>query len=290
MSSNTLASRTLRRPLDPSDIIPREEIISLEKYATEGCMEEQKTVLGWIINSRSLTIALPSHKHCKWRNEIQRIIILPKVKAKDLETIPGCLNHVACIFNPMRHFLGRIYQVFYRANHITLRKTTHIYHSNSSEFGMGGYNLTSGVAWRFKLPADCQLRASINSLEFIACIINIWVDIFHGVLDPKSCLLSQTDSSSASGLLHKTNFADKIDEAIQLATASKLATLLLESDSSLYSQLFPGKKTSVSDSFSHDFKIPDSHLSFLLESYFPEQARFGLRILPLQYHQTSFLG
>jgi len=155
---------------------------------------------------------------------------------------------------------------------------------------MGGYNLTSGVAWRFKLPADCQLRASINSLEFIACIINIWVDIFHGVLDPKSCLLSQTDSSSASGLLHKTNFADKIDEAIQLATASKLATLLLESDSSLYSQLFPGKKTSVSDSFSHDFKIPDSHLSFLLESYFPEQARFGLRILPLQYHQTSFLG
>jgi len=119
-------------------------------------------------------------------------------------------------------------------------------------------------------------------LEFIACIINIWVDIFHGVLDPESCLLSQTDSSSASEWLRKTNFADKIDEAIQLATAWKLATLLLESDSSLYSQLFPGEKKSVSDSLSHDFHIPDSHLSFLLESYFLEQAPFGLRILPLQ--------
>jgi len=88
----------------------------------------------------------------------------------------------------MRHFLGRISQAFYRANlskgwmvlkdtkiqdfkllqafldnaakgysmnNIMFRKKTHIYHSDSSEFGMGGYNLTSGVAWRFKLPADC---------------------------------------------------------------------------------------------------------------------------------------
>jgi hypothetical protein len=68
-----LAIRVLGRPLDPSDIIPQKEIISRKKYATEGCMEEQKTLLGWIINSRSLTITLPSHKHCNWRNEIQRI-------------------------------------------------------------------------------------------------------------------------------------------------------------------------------------------------------------------------
>jgi hypothetical protein len=76
-------------------------------------MEEQKTVLGWIINARSLRIALPEHKHHKWGKEIQRIIGLPKVKVKDLETILGCLNHMACIYNPMRRFLGRVYQAFY---------------------------------------------------------------------------------------------------------------------------------------------------------------------------------
>jgi hypothetical protein len=112
----------------------------------------------------------------------------------------------------MRHFLGRIYQALYRANstsgwttlrekeksdfhtlakfldsakkgvsmnNLTFRKPTQIYRSDSSEFGMGGYNITSGVAWRFELPVDCRLRTSINSLEFIACIINIWVDIFQ---------------------------------------------------------------------------------------------------------------
>ncbi len=78
-------------------------------------MEEQKTVLGWILNTRTLKISLPPHKHLKWCNEIQRLTQIAKVKAKDIEAILGSLNHVACIYHPMRHFLGRIYQAFYRA-------------------------------------------------------------------------------------------------------------------------------------------------------------------------------
>jgi hypothetical protein len=127
-----------------------------------------------------LRISLPSHKHRKWPKEIQRLFSLPIGKAKDLEAILGCLNHVACIYNPMCHFLGRIYQALYRANlskgwtilkeaeiqdfkvlmsfldpaskgvsmnNLTFHKPTQIYRSDLSEFGLGGYNITSGIAW-----------------------------------------------------------------------------------------------------------------------------------------------
>ncbi len=317
-----LAIRTLARPLDSNDIIPRKDIISLKKFKAEGQMEEQKTVLGWILNTRTLKISLPSHKHHKWCLEIHRLIKSPKVKAKDIEAILGSLNHVACIYHPMRHFLGRIYQALYRAssskgwttlreaeildfqtlvsflnsakegismNILTFRKPSQIYRSDSSEFGMGGYNITSGVAWRFEIPIDCRLRTSINSLEFIACIINIWVDVFHNTIDPESCLLSQTDSSSAAGWLRKSNFADKVDETVQLATARKAAELLIQSESCLYSQWFPGDQNSISDSLSRDFHIPPANLSSLLASHFPEQAPFGLTILPLPPDIVSWL-
>jgi hypothetical protein len=48
-------------------------------------------------------------------SRIQRLINLPKVKAKHLEANLGSLNHLACIYNPMRHFLRRINQALYRA-------------------------------------------------------------------------------------------------------------------------------------------------------------------------------
>jgi len=193
-------------------------------------MEEQTIVLGWILNTRMLRISLPPNKHEKWMNEILRLVSLPKVQGKPLESILGSLNHVVNVYTLMRHCLGRIYQALYRANsskgwtsfknteisdfhtilsfldssqkgismnNLTFRKPTHIYQSDASEFGLEGYNLTSGIAWRFRLPVNCRLRLSLNSLEFLACVVNIWVDVFHNVIQPESYLLSQTDSSSA---------------------------------------------------------------------------------------------
>jgi hypothetical protein len=84
---------------------------------------------------------------------------------------------------------------------------------------MGGYNLTSGLGWRFKLPIECRLRISLNSLEFLACVISIWTGILSNSIEPESCILSQTDSSSASGWLRKSNFADSEDEVVQMTTA-----------------------------------------------------------------------
>jgi hypothetical protein len=63
-----LAIHSVARPNDPSDPIPRNPIISRKKLLAEGKMDECKVVLGWMINTRSLSIALPSDKHMKWNH------------------------------------------------------------------------------------------------------------------------------------------------------------------------------------------------------------------------------
>lgn len=146
-------------------------------------------------------------------------------------------------------------------NNIVFRQPTHVYRPDTSEFKLGGYNIVSGKAWRFEIPIDCQLRTSLNSLEFLACMITIWVHCISNDIDPESCILSQTDSSKASGWLRKSKFADQEDEFVQMMTARQLANLTIQTKSCLYSQWFPGEENIVSDSLSCDFHISSSNLS-----------------------------
>jgi len=317
-----LAIRTISRPLNPKDILPRKDIISMKKYKAEGRLEEVKKVLGWILNSRSLKISLPTDKFNEWSRDIQSLLHSKKSSHKHLEKTVGRINHVASIIQPLRHYMGRLYQALHRSksshgwtsfrqtelddletvlkflglahrgismNILVFRKPTVIYRSDASEFGIGGYNLISGIAWRLELPLDCHSITSLNSLEFLACLISIWIEHFHKVLEPESCLLSQTDSTSALGWLRKSNFADESDEKVQLATARKLADILLETESCLYSQWFPGEKNVIADSLSRDFHIDDSNLSSLLTAYFPDQVPFGLHLLPVPPNIISWL-
>jgi hypothetical protein len=149
------------------------------------------------------------------------MISAKRVSFKDLEILVGRLNHCATILPAMHHFLGRLQQAMFRSkssnwtclrlseksdlhllssfldyahdgismNTIVFRHPTHIYSSDASEFGLGGYSLISGKAWRFKLPIDCRLRTSLNSLEFLSCMITIWIDMSDDI-DEESCILS----------------------------------------------------------------------------------------------------
>jgi hypothetical protein len=218
-----LAIHSIARPVIPSDPIPRKDIISIKKYRAEGRLGETKIILGWSINTRSLTISLPTEKHKSWVKELEFLINSSKVSKKTLESSLGRLNHVAGIYPPMRHFLVRLYSANHRAskhawtrltanenmdlnliiafldsakeglsmNNLTFRKPSHLYRSDASEFGLGGYNITSGVAWRFELPVDCRLHTLLNSLEFLACMITIWIDMLSNKISEESCLLSQ---------------------------------------------------------------------------------------------------
>jgi hypothetical protein len=115
-----------------------------------------------------------------------------KCSHESLEALLGRLNHVACIFLPMRHFLGRLHRALYRIkdklgwtklfsteledlvlhknflcyanagvslNVIAFRKPTHMFRSDASEFGLGGYNILSGNAWRWEIPIKLQLQS-----------------------------------------------------------------------------------------------------------------------------------
>ncbi len=88
--------------MDPSDPIPRKDIISMKKYKAEGRMEETKVVLGWLLNTRSLTISLPADKHKRWVHDLNLMISASKVSHKALESSLGHLNHVAGIY-PFTH-------------------------------------------------------------------------------------------------------------------------------------------------------------------------------------------
>jgi hypothetical protein len=56
-------------------------------------------------------------------------------------------------------------------NLITYRLPTIQYRSDVCLFGMGGYSLMSGRAWRIEIPDDLLFHLSLNTLEFVACVI-----------------------------------------------------------------------------------------------------------------------
>jgi hypothetical protein len=65
-----LMIRLISQPQDPNDPILRKDIISRKKFIAEGKLEEEKLVLGWKINTRSLIIFLPREKYLKWGEDI----------------------------------------------------------------------------------------------------------------------------------------------------------------------------------------------------------------------------
>lgn len=113
-------------------------------------------------------------------------------------------------------------------NNVSFRKPTHIYQSDACEFSSGSYNIISGRAWRWEIPVHLQLCTSINTPEFLAFMLMIWIDITLDLVHLKDCILSQTDNSTAAGWLCKSNFADNHDETAQLSIVHKLATLIID--------------------------------------------------------------
>jgi hypothetical protein len=58
-------------------------------------------------------------------------------------------------------------------NNIVYRKPTHILHSVSSLFGIGGFNTMTGEAFQIELQVDFRLRTSLNALVFLAAMIMV---------------------------------------------------------------------------------------------------------------------
>ena len=100
------ATATIARPSCPNEPIPREHLLSVDKYMAEGAPSEIKTILGWTFNFRSLTISLPDDKHAAWSNDIDTIIRNKQTTKKNLEQVIGRLNHVCQVIPMARYFMG----------------------------------------------------------------------------------------------------------------------------------------------------------------------------------------
>ena len=317
-----LAIHAVGRQLSADEPLPRDDLISLSKLAAEGRMEETKMLLGWIVNTRALLIHLPINKYLGWSTDILEAIEKVTVKGSELDTITGRLNHAAMALTPMRHFLNRLRHLTYVAlsckwgkakitenvrddlilcleflkyakdgvsmNNLVFAEPTHYYRSDACEHGLGGYSILSGKAWRFELPADCRGRTTINVLEFLGSMITVWIDTLAGDIQPHSCLLSQTDSTSAAGWLKKSCF-DERQQKLAMQTARHLAILLIHSKSSLYSQWVEGEANGVSDILSRDHHLTDSAVISLILTSCPEQVPNGLHLQPLPNEIASWL-
>ena len=174
-------------------------------------MEEQKILLGWKLDTRSLAVSLPFDKFKAWGDGIMRMMEKGKTSFSELETLIGRLGHVSVVIQHSKHFMSRLRYLMNRAKHrriipidqeskedlnfhlkilkkahlgismnlLTFREPTIAYRSDACPAGMGGYS-NNGRSWRFQIPQHLQFRATINMLEHLASTIRPWIDILEG--------------------------------------------------------------------------------------------------------------
>ncbi|KAI2505693.1 hypothetical protein MHU86_8752 [Fragilaria crotonensis] len=318
-----LALHLVGRPTGDNESFPRDDLLSTSKFLAEAKASERKIILGWVVNTRTFTVSLPTDKHRAWTNDLQQMRTQPGQRAtsKDLEAMIGRLNHAAFVIPNSRPFLGRLYRAGERArdcgsvklsqaqlddlalwerflddavrglsiNRLVCRWPTRIVRVDACPQGLGGYGLQSGIAWRLQLGPDLIGRGSLNALEFLAALIGIWVEHQLGPeMAIDDVLLSQGDSTSATGWMSKSSFGDECP--ILLAVARRLASYLADHELSHYSQWFPGKENSVADALSRDFNLNDEEIVSLVQKNFAEQVPPSFRIIPLPGAMITSVG
>jgi len=212
----------------------REDCLSLSKLTEEGSLAEVLVVLGWQLNTRTLTIALPSKKSKIWLEDLQAVLRAKKISYKKLETIIWRLNHTAAACPLMRYYLNRIrntqttwaqsqatksserylsksvledlklWKNYFlpkvsdgmSLNLISYRRPSYICWSDACPQGLGGYDYM-GSAWRFHIPEVTRQKVLYqnNSLEFIASVIAVWIAITNNYIQKETCILALGDNA-----------------------------------------------------------------------------------------------
>lgn len=320
-----LAMHLIGRPFNNNDPLRRLDLASITKLIAEARLEETKTLLGWILDTRLLKVSLSFEKYTAWSDSIKLILKEKKSTFKDLDSLIGRLGHTTVINPYVKHFMSRIRQEKDRAenrrsiiisaqvmqdlklhleflkiahngismNQISCRKPTHSYRADACPFGLGGYSC-SGRAWRFQIPANLRYRATLNMLEHLCSIIGPWVDQIEGNLPEFSCILAMGDSTTAAGWLKKSNFKYSEEESkamtnAKLKLARDHALRLMTHKCSDYSQWFKGEHNDLADSLSRDHHIPINVLSHLFSVSIPQQTPKNLRISPLPPEVHSYI-
>ena len=298
-NATLLALELLSRPLGKNEPLPRDAMLALEKAVAEGTPAEIQIMLGWQIDTRRMLIQLPNDKFENWTSDIRDTLDLAKrgrrIQHKELEALIGRLQHAAVILQEGNHFLNRLRSADRHAqsqrhkstrltrearldlelwchllrkawegislNRVVSRVPDWMVRTDACEYGLGGYSLTTGRAWRWEIPPHLRLIKSINFLEYLACIAGILLSILEDGPAPDDCYLSVGDNTSSLGWLRKSNFAADHEQASHSGLARYFTTTMADSKLCQFSQWFPGKENDVADRLSREHVWPDEFLT-----------------------------
>jgi len=278
---------------DANEPIPRRNLLGDEKLAAEGTFSDKQIILGWMFNFHSLEISLPPDKLLVWTEDLRPIIDNGFVEIHALESLLGRLNHAAYLLPLGRHFLTRardhlsrcaqnrkkqrvplpretlldleLWMAFLHRssrgismNLLVHRYPTQLAVSDACPFGIGGFLLGSGFAWRIQIPESSpiyNLDPANNVLEFLGMAVNFWLLILQMKAQNKrhECLLVLGDNTSAIGWIFRCSqmpsgswYHKPVNKI-----ARKLALLLLDSQHLLFTQHLRGVYNTVADILSY---------------------------------------
>jgi hypothetical protein len=290
-------------------------------------MSEKLIILGWEINTRSLTLALPKKKYTQWLQDITYATTSKKISLQKLESVIGRLNHAATTCPIMRYYLNRLRHTLEEwkkeplskstekflpkssisdlklwsdyflpkvhkgisLNIITYRHPTIICWSDACPKGLGGYN-HGGLAWRWEIPSKYQQRVQNknNTLEFLAQLITVWFTISQKIHHQFPCFLALGDNTSAVEWLHKAN-VDAENNFPLHAASRKFAEILIQHDCCLYSQHIQGVHNNVADALSRKHDYSPTELQNYISTSFPAQVPNTFHIDPLPPEISSWM-
>jgi hypothetical protein len=78
------------------------------KLQAEAGLEEQKIILGWLLDARCRLVQLPKNKFVAWANLIKMVIQRETMTAKEVESIIGCLGHLGMAIPFVHQSLSRL--------------------------------------------------------------------------------------------------------------------------------------------------------------------------------------
>jgi len=159
----------------------------------------------------------------------------------------------------------------------------HIICMDASEFGLGGYSLTT---WHWEVPLKDQQQKSINFLEFLACIMGIMISIVAGKGALGDCYLSMGDNTSLLGWLHKSNFAADSEQALH---SQKLTLSMANNSLCLFNQWFPGKDNEVANLLSCNHHQSNTALMKHILHLIPKQVSPAFQICLIPQEVASWL-
>jgi hypothetical protein len=314
IKSQLLAIDCIGRPNTDNEPLPRTNLLSKSKMTAEGKPAELAKVLGWLLDTHTLTVHLPEDKYIIWTRDIDEILNnkTKSVMDKSMESLIGRLQHAAVMFTPGKHFLSRLYSALSRAKVTRFTRLSKLEIEDlklwknflklafegvsmnlvvqqepdiilltdaSTSKGLGGYNVSSGKAWRLPI-LPWMVGLSINTLEFMSALIALEVDLIDNKGRQDTCYLIATDNTAAMGWLKRSNFDPNGEQTIQLALARHLANRLLENKICLSSQWIAGHSNCVADALSRKFELDDIELTKFIQKSYPSQVPQSFKVFP----------